>query len=145
MAKLASFRTDTRAIQDGKWIRVSEALYDDLEILTRGYTDAFVDAQTARLTKAATPYDGNQTQIPNAERRQVNAGLLREFLVLDVRNLMGDDEQPVTRDAFLAMLDDPAYGRLARACWEAAGRVSTQSVAQVAAAAGNSVTASSGA
>jgi hypothetical protein len=45
---------------------------------------------------------------------------------------------PVTQEAFLSMLDDPAYFRLSRACFEAAGRVTTQSGNQVKAAVGNS-------
>jgi hypothetical protein len=138
MAKLSAFRSNTKAIKDGAWVRVNEALYDDLEIQTRGYTDEFVDAQTMRLIRAAEPFNGDQTRIPNAVRRAVNAGLLREFLILDVRNLADDDDQPVTRESFLTMLDDPTYKVLARACFEAASRVSNQSAEQVKAAAGNS-------
>lgn len=144
MAKLSAFRADTAAIQDGAWIRVNEAFYDDLEIQTRGYTDAFVDAQTLRLIRAAEPFGGDQTRIPNAERRDLNAGLLREFLVLGVRNLLDDDGQPVELAGFLEMLDKPAYQRLARACFEAASRVSTQSARQIVNAVGNSATASAG-
>lgn len=141
MAKLSDFRSNTRAIADGAWIRVNEALYDDLEILTRGYTDDFVDAQTLRLQRAAEPYGGDQTRIPNALRRTLNAGLLREFLVIGVRNLVDDNGVEITRDAFLAMLDDPAYFRLNRACFEAAARVTTQTGEQAKAAEGNSVAA----
>lgn len=144
MAKLSDFRSDTRAIQDGAWVRVNEAIYDDLDIRTRGYTDDFVDAQTARLTRAAEPYGGDRDRIPNAIRRTINANLLREFLVLDVRNLADDDGKPLTQEAFLLLLDNPAYHRLSRACFEAAGRVTTQSAAQVEAAVGNSAPASPG-
>jgi hypothetical protein len=144
MARLKDFRSDTRAISDGAWIRVNEALYDDLEINTRGYTDDFVDAQAQRLARAAERVNGDLNRIPNAVRREINAALLRDFLVLDVRNLQDDDGNPVSRDQFLDMLSDPAYFRLSRACFEAAGRVTTQSVAQVEAAAGNSQPASPG-
>jgi hypothetical protein len=138
MARLSEFRVDSRAIADGAWVRVDEALYGDLDILTRGFTDDFIDAQTARLARAATPYGGNQEKIPNAERRKINASLLRDFLVLDVRNLLDDADQPVSVQAFHGMLDDPAYYRLARACFEAAGRVSSQSEDQLRHALGNS-------
>jgi hypothetical protein len=144
MARLSEFRVDSRAIADGAWVRVDDALYGDLEILTRGFTDEFVDAQTARLARAANAYNNDQTRIPNAERRKINASLLRDFLVLDVRNLTDDDGHAVACDAFHAMLDDPAYFRLARACFEAAGRVSTQSEAQLRAAQGNFVNGLSG-
>jgi len=144
MAKLSDFRSDTKAIQDGAWIRVNEALYDDLEIQTRGYTDEFVDAQTLRLARAAEPFNNDLTRIPNAVRRTINGDLLREFLVLGVRNLADDDGEPVTRDDFLAMLGDPAYYKLARACFDAAGRVTSKAAEQVKAAMGNSAPVSSG-
>jgi hypothetical protein len=139
MARLQDFRSDTRAIADGAWVRVDEAMYDDLEILTRGFTDAFVDAQNRRLAKAAQPFSGEQTRIPNAVRRAINAGLLKDHLVLGVRNLLDEHDQPVTLEAFVEMLADPAYGRLARACFDAAGQVSVKSAEQLEHAAGNSV------
>jgi hypothetical protein len=137
MVELSEFRTDTRAINDGVWIRVNEAAYGDLDILSRGFTDDFVDAQNARVTKAAEPYGGERTRVPNSEMRTINASLLEDFLVLDVRNLR-DGERVVEVAQFHMMLYDPAYNRLARACWEAAGRVTTRSEAQVKAASGNS-------
>jgi hypothetical protein len=137
VVSLAEFRADTRAIQDGAWIRVNEAAYGDLDIMTRGFTDEFVDAQNARLAKAAEPYGGDRSRIPNAEQRRINATLLRDFLVIDVRNLMNDG-QPVEVEAFHALLFDPAFTRLARACWDAASRVTARSQAQMEAAAGNS-------
>lgn len=135
--KLSDFRTDSRAIADGTWLRVGPA-YGDLEILTRGFTDEFTDAQTARLARAAEPYNGDVTRIPNAERRLINAGLLADFLVLDVRNLVGDDGQAVTREAFGELLGEAQYGRLMRACWEAAAKVSALTAVQLEAAMGNS-------
>jgi hypothetical protein len=139
MAKLQDFRSDTRAIADGAWVRVDEAMYDDLEIMTRGFTDGFVDAQNRRLAKAAQPFNGDQGRIPNAIRRAINAGLLKDFLVLDVRNLLDEHEQPVTCDAFVEMLADPAYARLARACFEAAGKVTVLNAEQIEHASGNLV------
>ena len=139
MAKLSTFRTDTRAVNDGAFVRVDEAQFGDLEIKTRGFTDAFVDAQNARLTKAALSHDGDQSRIPNAERRAINAGLLRDHLVLDVRNLEGDDGLPVTREAFLDLLDQPEYGRLMGACWRAAAKINARGAEQAAEAVGNFV------
>jgi hypothetical protein len=131
VAVLRDFRTDTRAIRDGTWVRVNEALYGDLEILTRGFTDEFVDANKARTRHAAARYGGDPERIPNSEMRDLNAGLLREYLVLDVRNLLDDDGEVVKIAEFHGLLGDPAYGQLARACWDAAGRVSTMSAAQL--------------
>ncbi|HJZ22049.1 MAG TPA: hypothetical protein VJ226_13890 [Bradyrhizobium sp.] len=144
MAKLSAFRADTKAIQDGVWLRVNDALYDDLEIQTRGYTDEFVDAQTLRLARAAESLNGDTTRIPNAVRRLINGELIRDFLVLGVRNLADDDGQPVTIAAFKQMLTDPAYYKLSRACFDAAARVTTKSADQVVAAMGNLEPASNG-
>ena len=139
MVKLSEFRSDTKSIQDGAWIRVNEAAYGDLDIMTRGFTDEFIDAQNARLSKAAEPYAGDRTRIPNAEQRRINASLLTDYLVIGVRNLM-DGETEVAVEDFHKMLVDPSLNRLARACWDAAARVTARSVAQVEAAAGNSST-----
>ena len=135
--KLSALLTDTRAINDGTFVRVDELAFGDLEICTRGYTDDYVDAQAARLVQAAQEFNGDQRRIPNARLREINAGLLRDFLVLDVRNLDKDDGTPVTKDEFVAMLADPAAQRLSRACFAAAARVSARSVEQSKAAAGN--------
>jgi hypothetical protein len=137
MAKLSAFRSDTRAINDGAWIRVDDAAYGDLDIMSRGYTDEFVDAQNARLMKAAEPFLGDRDRIPNSVRREINAGLLRDFLVIDVRNLEGDDGKPVSVEQFHDMLEQPEYAKLQRACWLAAGRITTRAAEQAKAAAGN--------
>jgi hypothetical protein len=138
VAALRDFRIDTRAIQDGAWIRVNESLYGDLEILTRGFTDEFVDANKQRTKHLASRYGGDSDRIPNADMRELNASLLREYLVLDVRNLTDDDGEVVKAAEFHGLLGDPAYGQLARACWDAAGRVSTQSAEQLEGAVKNS-------
>lgn len=138
MAKLSDFRSNSRAIQDGAWVRVNEAVYGDLEILTRGFTDEFIDAQNAALDKAAERFDKDRSRIGNAELRAINAGLLREHLVLDVRNLSDDDDQPVSIDKFHEMLADAEFAKLSRACWEAANKVSNMSKKQLDAAMGNS-------
>jgi hypothetical protein len=137
MANLNEFQTDIRAISDGAWIRVSEA-YGDLEIQTRGFTDEFTDARTARLIAAAEAYNGERERIPNAEGRRINAGLMAEFIVIGVRNLYDKDGEPVTLEQFHQLLHRQEYSRLLRACWEAAGRVNARSLAQVEAAAKNS-------
>lgn len=137
MAKLSEFRSDTRAINDGIWIHPDKARYPDLEILTRGFSDEYIDAQQIRLAAAAEKQDGLQSRIPNAERRQINAALLRDFLVLDVRGLENDDGTAVSRDDFLAALDKPEYSKLQQACFAAAARVTSRSAEQIKGAAGN--------
>lgn len=144
MAKLSDFRADTNAINDGVWTRVSEANYGDLEILSRGFTDEFIDSQNAMMMKAAakhappgTPLTDRQSYIPNSVMRTINAELLRRHLVLDVRNLLDDAGNAVPVAKFHEMLGDMKYGRLARACWEAAGSVSLRSAEELETAMGN--------
>lgn len=141
MAKLANFRVDTRAINDGAWIRVGPE-YDDLEILSRGFTDDFLDAQEARLQKAAQAYNGDQAKIPNGERRSINASLLEDFLILDIRNMVDELGKVVEIKDFHSMLYEPDYSMLSRACWLSAGRVTNTSAEKLKSQLGNSVASS---
>ncbi|OAZ69010.1 hypothetical protein SRCM100623_02316 [Acetobacter pasteurianus] len=126
MLSLADLKTDSAAIADGKWVKIDK--YPGLEIKSRGYTDKFVDAQAQRLRKAAERFRGDVSAIPNAMRRNINAGLLRDFLVLDVKGLHHDREKknPVTVEEFKELLGNPDYRELMAACWEAAALVTTQ-------------------
>lgn len=138
MAKLSDFRSNSKAISDGVWIRVNEGLFGDMEILTRGFDDRFIDAQNSRLKKAAGKYANDRERIPNSEHREINATLLQEFLVLDVRGLEGDDGNPIDIKSFYVLLHDEDYSALTRACWEAAQRVTSMSQVQLEEALGNS-------
>ncbi|GBQ14734.1 hypothetical protein [Swaminathania salitolerans] len=137
MARLTDLKTDSAAINDGVWVDIEQ--YPGLRIRTRGYTDAFIDAQARRLAQAAEKFRNSVERIPNAVRRQINAGLLSEFLLLDVDGLYADDAETekVSLDAFRALLADPAYGQLQRCCWEAAGLVASGAVKQAEDAEGN--------
>lgn len=123
MAKLSDFRSDSKAISDGVWVLVDPVMFDDIEILSRGYTDDFIDAQNAMIRKYAQRYNGDKERITNAQYREINATLMREYLVVDVRGLLDDKDTPVTVAGFHEMLFKNEYTRLARAVWEAAGRV----------------------
>jgi hypothetical protein len=136
LVSLREFRTDTKAVNDGEWVPLRQ--YGDLEIQSRGFTDDFVDAQTERLAKAAEPYQNNAARVPNSALRQLNASLLEDHLIIGVRNLVDENGEPVTLQAFHALLYDPAYNKLMRACWDAAQSISTRSLAQLDAARGNS-------
>lgn len=137
MATLADLKTDSAAINDGEWKKIDK--YPGLEIKSRGYTDQFIDAQSRRLRKVAEKYRGDVTAIPNAVRRQLNAELLCEFLVLDVRGLFHDKEKkrPVSLEEFKGLLPNPDYRELMAACWEAAGLVTTEAGKQAEDAEGN--------
>lgn len=137
MASLKEFQSDLKSITDGMWVRVHEA-YGDLEIQVRGFTDEFHDARTARTMAAAEPYGGDEKKIPNDVQRRVNASLMEDYLIIGVRNLKDDDGQDVTIERFHKLLYQKDFGRLSRMSWDAAGRVSARSMAQVEAAEKNS-------
>jgi hypothetical protein len=130
MANLNEFQSDMKSITEGIWIRVHEA-YGDLEILVKGFTDDFHDARTARTEIASEPYGGNEKKIPNHEQRRINASLMKDYLIIGVRNLKDGEGNDVTLEQFHRFLFQNDYGRLSRMCWEAAGRVSARSMAQV--------------
>ncbi|MFT8519447.1 MULTISPECIES: hypothetical protein [Acetobacter] len=145
MPALSDLAIDSNAINDGAWVNIDE--YPGLKIKSRGYTDAFVDAQNRRLDKAMRAAGvASAALIPNAVRRQINAKLLADFLVVDVDGLFKDtaQTQPVTADEFKTLLQDPKYARLMNACWEAAGSVTRDGASQAEEAEGNSVQPSSG-
>lgn len=143
MAKLSAFKTDSKAVAEGEWVRVGED-YDDLEIRTRGMTDAYTNARDARHRKAAVGFGGDVSKLPVEIRRRINIDCLATFLVLDVRNLTDDDGAPVTVDAFKDLLSDPDYDDLVTACYRAASQVGKRKADDLADAAGNFVPASVG-
>lgn len=138
MAKLSAFRTDSAAIKGGEWIRVGEE-YDDLEILTRGITDEYLDAQATRQRRAASGFNGDASKIPSAIRRAINVECLIAHTVLGVRNLKHDDGRDVTLAEFQDLLRNPDYGDLVVACFKAAGQVGVLRKADIEEAVGNSV------
>jgi hypothetical protein len=135
MARLKEFQSDQKAIDEGEWVLPGEAVYGDLEIKTRGFSDQFKEARARRWAKASAAYNGT---VPEALGRKINAELLADFLILDVRNLTHDSGEPVTVAEFRKMLLLPEWDRLARACWDAAAMVTNRSMAQREDAAGNS-------
>lgn len=145
MPVLSDIAVDSNAINDGAWVEIDE--YPGLKIKSRGYTDIFVDAQNRRLDKAMRAAGVSSTAlIGNAVRRQINAKLLAEFLVVDVTGLFHDTAktQPVTVEEFKTLLQDPKYARLMNACWEAAGSVTRDGANQAKEAEGNSALPSTG-
>lgn len=128
MANLKEFRTDVRAINEGTWIPILEFGF---EIQVRGLTDGYWDARTLRMQKAAEAYGNDEKKIPNAEQRRINASLMEDFLIIGVRNLLGDDGEPVSVETFHKLLYQEDYQRLSRMCFDAAAKVSTRSIAQL--------------
>jgi hypothetical protein len=136
MAKISAFKTNSKAINEGEWIRVGDE-YEDLEIHTRGFTDAYYDAQARRQRRAAIPLNGDVSKLTNAQKRAINTEVLIEHVVLGVRNLAHDDGREVTFAEFQDMLRDPDYAELLLACYRAAGQVGQRRAADLEEAVGN--------
>ncbi|MFT8335103.1 MAG: hypothetical protein ABF628_02890 [Acetobacter orientalis] len=133
---LSELKTNSATIQDGIFVKVPG--FPGLEIKTRGYTDEYIDARNRMNREIA---DQNGGTVSNAQARKVNAELLKEYLLLDVKGLFngpGPEENPVTVDQLKELLDKPEYSRLARACWSAVGAVQVAAEKQAQDAEGNS-------
>lgn len=129
-------KTNTAIITQGTFVAVPG--YPGLEIKARGYTDEFIDARARMENEADLANKG--TVITNAQRRKINAALLSDYLIVDVRGLFngpGPEENPVTVDQLKTLLALPEYTRLARACWAAAGAAQVEAESQIQAAEGN--------
>lgn len=139
MAKISSFRVDTKAIESGEWVSPGEE-FDDLEILTRGFTDAYTDSRSARTRKAAIPFGGDVSKIPSVVGRNILVDCLVRHVLLDVRNLQDDDGESVKFPAFCTMLGSGDYPDLLRAAVQAANKVGVAKATDTADAVGNSPT-----
>lgn len=122
MARLSSFRVDSKAIEDGQWISPGSE-FDDLEIKTRGVTDQYNDARNAKMRRAAIRFGGDITKVPSAISRGITVDCLIEFLLLDVRNIVDDEGKPISFGPFCDMLHLPDYIDLVVACLKAAAIV----------------------
>lgn len=124
MAKLRNFKRNlSQAYDSGEWVRVGDE-YDDLEIQTRGFTDGYTDMRAALLRRVAVQkYRGDANKITSAEARDITIDCLEAKSLLGVRNLVDDDEQPVTLAAFIKMLRDPDYSELFTAALVACNNV----------------------
>jgi hypothetical protein len=137
MAKLSKFKIIAGAILAGAWVRVGDD-FDDMEIQTRGYTDAFNDARAANLRKAAQyAYGGDVSRIPGARFREINAECIIEYCLIDVRNVSNDDGTPMTFADFCDALRDPAYQEIYVAVLRAIGMVGYIKATDVETATGN--------
>lgn len=136
MTKLSAFKIDSKALENGEWVQPGEE-YGTLEILTRGFTDAYVDAKAARMRKVALGFAGDVNKIPNAIGRAITTECLIAHVLLDVRGIEGDDGQPIGFAAFCDLLRDPDYSDLLNAVVAAAAQSGKRNKALLALDAGN--------
>lgn len=136
MARLAAFKVDSHAIETGQWVSPGEE-YDDMELLVRGMTDAYFDAQAAKLRRASIAFGGDAAKVPNATHKQIRAECLAQHVFLDVRNLNGPDGEAITADQFRSLLLNPDYSELVVAVIKAASQVGRGAAEELADAKGN--------
>jgi hypothetical protein len=136
LAKLSAFKIDSRKVEQGEWIQPGEE-FEDLEILTRGFTDVYEDAKNGRLRRASVGFGGNQNKIPNAIRREIVVDCLIKHCLLDVRNLSNGDGDAITFTEFCELLRSGDYPDLVNAAIAAASQVGMRRAADVEDAVGN--------
>lgn len=136
MARLSAFKVNSAAIEAGEWVSPGEE-YDDLMIKTRGYGDAYYDAQAQKMRRAALAHNGDVAKVSNAKTREIRVECLITHLLLDVRGLADDDGNTVDFARFCEMLREPDYGPLVVACQTAAALVGRQAAQDKADAAKN--------
>jgi len=127
MARLNSFRVDSRLIEQGEWVSPGEE-YDDLEILTRGLTDQYSDARAAKLRRAALRYGGDVNKLPGSITRDITVECMIDHVLLDVRHLSDEDGNPIDFAGFKELLRNPDYSDLVIAALKAAAIVGTQRI-----------------
>ncbi|WP_376959634.1 hypothetical protein ABNQ39_06930 [Azospirillum sp. A26] len=134
MANLASLKRSSTALTTGAWKRPDPDL--DLQILTRGYTDEYQDAQASKQRKAAKGFGGDPEKLPVALKRSINIECLIKHCLIDVK-MKDDDGAPVTFEEFCDTIRDPDFSELATAAFTAAGMVSADREADAKEAEGN--------
>lgn len=125
MASLARFKSDLTKINEGTWVTLDEN-YGEIEIKTRGFTNAYNDARGARIRRAALRFGGDALKIPTSDVRAILVELLIKHCLLDVRNLEDEKGQPVSFALFCELLNEDAYSDLYGAALAAANQVSTE-------------------
>jgi hypothetical protein len=139
MARLNAFKVDSQAIEAGQWVSPGDE-YDDLQLLCRGYTDVYYDAQAQKMRRAATAYGGDLAKVPNSIQRDIRIDCLIRHIVLDVKGLADENGKAVDFARFCDLLRNPDYGQLVVATMTAASMVGRQIAQDKADASGNSAT-----
>lgn len=133
MANLKSFKRAS-SFKDGAWKKPDADR--DLEILTRGLTEAYYDAQESRQRKAAKGFGGDVSQLPIALKRKINVECLIDKCLMEVR-LKDDDGKDVSFDEFCDAIRDPDCVDLYNAAFTAAAMVSSDRASDAEEATGN--------
>jgi uncharacterized protein YukE len=106
MANLASRKRNSTAYTSGVWKRPDPDM--DLEILTLGMGDEYLDMQAAKQRKAAKGFGGDTEKLPAAMKRKINIECLIACCLRDVK-FNDDDGNPVSFAEFCEFLRDPEW------------------------------------
>lgn len=123
MANFSSLKRNPTAFKEGAWKHPDPDM--DLEIQTRGLTDAYYDRQAAKHRKAAKSFGGDVDKLPLAMKRRLNIECLIAECLLDVK-MKDDDGKDVTFEEFCEAILDPDCVDLANAAFTAATMVSNE-------------------
>ncbi|MBP2302520.1 hypothetical protein [Azospirillum picis] len=117
MANLASRKRSSTAYTAGVWKRPDPDM--DLQILTLGMGDDYLDMQAAKQRKAAKGFGGDTEKLPAAMKRKINIECLIACCIRDVK-FKDDDGNDVSFEEFLEFLRDPEYPDISNAAFTAA-------------------------
>lgn len=101
--KISKIKKDVAAVDAGVWVN---KCFDDLDVKvasidSRKYTDA--------LRVALKPYQRTLKNMSNEQFAEIQNKIAAKYLLLDWRNLIGDDDQPIpySPEKALELLNDP--------------------------------------
>jgi len=117
--KLSAVTAVAPADPQGDWIAPGGE-FDDLEVLTVGFTDAYTDMQSSRHRKLARAYGGDQNAVPVKLTRKANIDCLLAHSVFGLRNLVDEAGKDVPWETVKQMVYEEQYRPLADAMFAAA-------------------------
>jgi hypothetical protein len=136
MAKL-SVVTAVEIAPEGDWIAPGGDM-DDIEFLTVGFTDRYIDAQAVAHRRLARAYGDDIGRVPVAALRKVNLECLLKHAVFGIRNLKDENDQEVTWEQAKKMVFEARFKPLGDGMFAAARLAGSRRAVDLEDAEGNS-------
>lgn len=133
-AALDDLLVDENVFTDGVWIQPDPDRA--LKIKTRGFNDAFTDAQTRMQRERAKGFNSDPKRIPSSQLRDINATCLVRHSLVDVKGCVIGGEE-LSFDAFCALLQEPRGRKLLDLAFTAANMATEGLAEELADAEGN--------